>query len=199
MPICLRLVLPRLWPRVDIGVFALDASGRVVFVNPAGKSLLGAGLVLTNDRLLIGAAPGGKLKTAIEQMIRATPEDIAADRKPILIYRQKSERPLAIYVLPIQLSSHPAAQFLINTRAIVLAIDPDARGTADPALVRDVLGLTLGEARLAALVASGVARARRRNSSVSLRRMLAPCLSRSLEDRRITTGRTCIAVGRMGT
>ena len=153
----LKVGLAETLARVDIGVFALDASGRVVFVNPAGKSLLGAGLVLTNDRLLIGAAPGGKLKTAIEQMIRATPEDIAADRKPILIYRQKSQRPLAIYVLPIELSSHPAAQFLIHTRAIVLAIDPDASGTADPALVRDVLGLTLGEARLAALVASGLA------------------------------------------
>jgi DNA-binding CsgD family transcriptional regulator/PAS domain-containing protein len=143
--------------QVDIGVFALDASGRAVFANPAGKSLLGAGLALTNDRLLIGAAPGGKLKTAIKEMIRATPEDVAADRKPILIYRQKSERPLAVYVLPIDLSSHPAAHSLIDTRAIILAIDPDARRTADPALVRDVLGLTLGEARLAALVASGLA------------------------------------------
>jgi len=65
--------------------------------------------------------------------------------------------PLAVYVLPIALSPHPATQFLTHARTIVLAIDPEASGPADPALVRDVLGLTLGEARMAALVGSGLA------------------------------------------
>ena len=60
-------------------------------------------------------------------------------------------------MLPIALSLHPATQFLSHARAIVLAIDPEANGPADPALVRDVLGLTLGEARMAALVGSGLA------------------------------------------
>jgi DNA-binding CsgD family transcriptional regulator len=38
----------------------------------------------------------------------------------------------------------------------VLAIDPQADAPPDPAVVRDVLGLTLGEARVAALVGSGL-------------------------------------------
>ena len=143
--------------RLSIGVFALDSLGRVVFSNPAGERLLGDGLALVNDRLLVGAAPErAALEAAIEQMIRAAPEDVATEPKPILIHRQKAERPLAVYVLPITLSSHPAAQFLTHARAIVLAIDPEASGPADPALVRDVLGLTLGEARMAALVGSGL-------------------------------------------
>ena len=143
--------------RVGIGVFALDSLGRVVFANPAGELLLGDGLALVNDRLLIGAAPErAALEAAIEQMIRAAPEDVAAEPKPILIHRKKAERPLAVYVLPIALSSHPAAQFLTHARAIVLVIDPEASGPADPALVRDVLGLTLGEARVAALVGAGL-------------------------------------------
>ena len=143
--------------RLSIGVFALDSLGRVVFSNPAGERLLGDGLALVNDRLLVGAAPErAALEAAIAQMTRAAPEDVAAEPKPILIHRQKAERPLAVYVLPIALSSHPAAQFLTHARAIVLAIDPEASGPADPALVRDVLGLTLGEARMAALVGSGL-------------------------------------------
>ena len=73
-----------------------------------------------------------------------------------MIHRQNAARPLAVYVLPITASSHPAAQFLTHARAIVLAIDPEASGPADPALVRDVLGLTLGEARVASLVGSGL-------------------------------------------
>ncbi len=144
--------------RVGIGVFGLDSLGRVVSVNPAGESLLGDGLALVNDRLRVGAASArAALATAIDQMARSTPETIAADLKPILIHRQNAERPLAVYVLPITLSSHPAAQFLSHARAIVLVINPEAGGPADPALVRDVLGLTLGEARVAALVGSGFA------------------------------------------
>ena len=143
--------------RVAIGVFALDSLGRVVFSNPEGKRLLGDGMELVNDRLLVGAAAErAALEAAIAQMTRAAPEDVAADPKPILIHRQKAERPLAVYVLPIALSSHPAAQFLTHARAIVLAIDPEASGPADPALVRDVLGLTLGEARMAALIGTGL-------------------------------------------
>jgi DNA-binding CsgD family transcriptional regulator/PAS domain-containing protein len=143
--------------RIGIGIFALDSLGRVVFANPAGERLLGDGLALVNDRLLVGAAPErAALEAAIAQMTRAAPEDLAADPKPILIHRRKAERPLAIYVLPIAATSYPAAQFLTHARAIVLAIDPEASGPADPALVRDVLGLTLAEARVAALVGAGL-------------------------------------------
>jgi len=143
--------------RLSIGVFALDSLGRVVFSNPAGERLLGDGLALVNDRLLVGAAHERvALEAAVAQMIRAAPEDVAREAKPILIHRHKAERPLAIYVLPIAIAADAANQFLTYARAIVLAIDPEASGPADPALVRDVLGLTLGEARMAALVGSGL-------------------------------------------
>jgi DNA-binding CsgD family transcriptional regulator len=44
----------------------------------------------------------------------------------------------------------------VETRALVLIVDPAGGEPPDPALVRDLLGLTLGEARVAALVGSGV-------------------------------------------
>jgi DNA-binding CsgD family transcriptional regulator len=49
-----------------------------------------------------------------------------------------------------------AEQFLTHVRSIVLVIEPKANEPADPALVRDVLGVTLGEARVASLIASGL-------------------------------------------
>jgi len=64
---------------------------------------------------------------------------------------------MVVYLLPISISSHPAVQFLTHARAIVLVIDPSADEPADPTIVRDVLGLTLGEARIASLVGSGLA------------------------------------------
>jgi len=48
-----------------------------------------------------------------------------------------------------------ATNFLTNVRVIVLVINPVANASADPAVVRDLFGLTLGEARVAALVGSG--------------------------------------------
>jgi DNA-binding CsgD family transcriptional regulator len=143
--------------RVGVGVFALDSSGRVIFVNPAGRQLFGHGLALVHDRLLATAAPErSALQTAIQQTA-STPGTGECEHKPIIIQGREGKRPLAIYVLPTRPSSHPAAQFLAHACAVVLAIDFEGGASADPALVRDVLGLTLGEARMAALVGSGLA------------------------------------------
>ncbi len=144
--------------RLGIGVFALDSLKRVVFANSAGERMLGDGLVVVNDRLLVAAtAERAELEGAVERMIRAEPADLAREPKPILIQRQRSARPLAVYVLPVSAAAMPSAQFLTHTRAIVLVIDPKSDEPADPALVRDVLGLTLGEARVAALIGAGLA------------------------------------------
>jgi DNA-binding CsgD family transcriptional regulator len=143
--------------RIGIGVFALDSLKRVVFANPAAQRLTGDGLAIVNDRILVAApAERAALEAAIDRMIRGAPEDLAHEPKPILIHRREAERPLAVYVLPIAAASAATAQFLTQTRAIVLAIDPQANEPADPAIVRDVLGLTLGEARVASLVGSGL-------------------------------------------
>jgi DNA-binding CsgD family transcriptional regulator len=47
-------------------------------------------------------------------------------------------------------------RFLARARAIVLVIDARSDQPPDPAVVRDVLGLTLSEARVAAMVGSGL-------------------------------------------
>jgi DNA-binding CsgD family transcriptional regulator len=151
-----KLGLGEALARLGIGVFALDSLKRVVFANLAGERLLGDGLTLLNRQLLASAPPErAMLEGTIEQMIRAAPEDIAREPKPLLIHRQKSDRPLAVYVLPVTVPTK-VDQFLTHTRAIVLVIDPRPDQPADPALVRDVLGLTLGEARVAALIGAGL-------------------------------------------
>lgn len=144
--------------RLGIGVFAIDSLQRVVFANAAGERMLGDGLAVVNERLLVAAtAERAELEGAIERMIRAGPADLAREPKPILIRRQRSARPLAVYVLPVSAETMLAAQFLTHTRAIVLVIDPKSDEPADPSVVRDVLGLTLGEARVAALIGAGLA------------------------------------------
>jgi DNA-binding CsgD family transcriptional regulator/PAS domain-containing protein len=152
----LKLGLGEALTRVGIGVFALDSSGRVIFVNSAGRSLVGDGLFLVKDRLLARSkVERFALETAIQKIIRPAAETVD-EHKPVILRRREDKRPLALYVLPITPPSHPAAQFLIHACAIALVIDPEAGEPADPTLLRDILGLTLGEARIAALVGSGL-------------------------------------------
>ena len=114
---------------------------------------------MNDERLGATFAPDrDALQTAISSMLRASPTDLAADPRAILIRRPRSERPLTVYVLPLRGSADVAIEkFLVRARAIVLALDPHPSEPPDPAIVRDILGLTLGEARLAALVGSGIA------------------------------------------
>ncbi|WP_072388842.1 hypothetical protein [Hyphomicrobium sp. CS1BSMeth3] len=142
--------------RLGIGVFALDALGRVAFSNPAAQRLIGDQIHLVNGALRMGT---GSQRTEIEAAVARVLKGeigVSADTKPILLHRASSDRPLVVYLLPIRLTAHAAAQFLTHTRAIVLVIDPRTDEPADPGVVRDVLGLTLGEARVAALVCTGL-------------------------------------------
>jgi DNA-binding CsgD family transcriptional regulator/GAF domain-containing protein len=142
--------------RIGIGVFALDSLKRIVFTNPAARHLLGDGLAVVNNRLLGTAAPeAAALDAAVERMIHGVADDPAIEAKPILIRRRNAERALVVYVLPVTAASAPT-HFLTHTRAIVLVIDPGSGGPADPSVVRDVLGVTLGEARVAALIGAGL-------------------------------------------
>jgi DNA-binding CsgD family transcriptional regulator/PAS domain-containing protein len=140
--------------RIGIGVFVLDSLGCVVFSNPAAERLLGDPLHLIQGRLRIrGASRGSDLEEAITDTIRGVPPDLTTDPKPILI--QSDDRRLAIYLLPV-FQSAIAQQFLTHTSAFVLAIEQKLDEPADPAIVRDLFGLTLGEARIAATIGVGL-------------------------------------------
>jgi len=57
----------------------------------------------------------------------------------------------------VSLAGHgPLEGWLTNVRACVVAVASTPGEPADPALVRDLLGLTLGQARVAALVGAGL-------------------------------------------
>jgi DNA-binding CsgD family transcriptional regulator len=144
--------------RVNIGIFALDSLSRVIFTNLAGRELRDSGLAVVNARLLVASRAEQKaLQATIEATLRATASDLATPPKPILIHRENSHRTLVVYVMPASHAPDPGEAFLTHARAIGLAIDPETGVPADPAVVRDVLGLTLGEARVAALVGHGMA------------------------------------------
>jgi len=145
--------------RVNMAVAAVDSLKRVVFSNAAADALLGDGLQILNARLRVANSHvQALLDAAIDRMIAAAPGDFLDVAKPILVQREKRDRPIVLYVLPIT-ERGPLdieSDFLMHARAIVLGVDPSAGAQADPTVVRDLLGLTLGEARVAALVGAGL-------------------------------------------
>jgi DNA-binding CsgD family transcriptional regulator len=143
--------------RIGIGTFVLDSLGRVVFSNPHAQALLGDGIEIVDDRLVISPSTDrDDAEAVLRRMLTQDAREDGAGPKPILIHRRRSSRPLALYIMPITAAAALANQFLTQARVIILVIDPDTDAPPDPALVRDLLGLTLGEARIAALVGSGL-------------------------------------------
>ncbi|WP_407178011.1 helix-turn-helix transcriptional regulator [Bradyrhizobium sp. STM 3562] len=143
--------------RIGIGVFALDSLGRVVFSNPAGQRLIGDQLQLVQDRLRIGSGAARKtIDEVLARTLRGDPRDLIDDLKPVLVHSTSADCRLVVYLLPVATRTSLSEQFLTHTRVIVLAIEQKLDEPADPAVVRDVLGLTLGEARIAALVGAGL-------------------------------------------
>jgi DNA-binding CsgD family transcriptional regulator len=144
--------------RIGVGVFALDSLGRVVFSNPAGQQLIGDQVQVVENRLRIGiGAVRHTIDEAIARMLRGEARDLIVDQRPILVHSPDSSRPLVVYLLPVGSRTGLAEQFLTHTRAIVLVIEQKLGEPADPAVVRDLLNLTLGEARIAALIGAGLA------------------------------------------
>ncbi|WP_294540579.1 helix-turn-helix transcriptional regulator [uncultured Rhodoblastus sp.] len=138
--------------RLGIGVFALDNDLRVIFANPASR---------TGFEVLSGAGEAVGLTAPVRRKIaRALARSERADsREPVnvVVERGLNRPPLTLYVLPVTEGAAATHDMLAQARAIVLMIDSSGDAAPDPALVRDILGLTLGEARVAALVGSGLA------------------------------------------
>ena len=76
--------------------------------------------------------------------------------RPLLIRGVEKDHLLAVYVLPLVFpSANPVDRLFASARAVVVAIEATA-DNLDPSVVRDLLGLTLAEARLASLVGGGL-------------------------------------------
>jgi DNA-binding CsgD family transcriptional regulator/PAS domain-containing protein len=151
------LGLTDLLDRLSMGVFLLDAVGRVVFANETAQGFLGDGLLLESDRLTArDQADRPAFQVALSAAVRPEIDD-AFSLRPVMLQRGGAGAPLAAYILPLRTRLSPALEhFLVRSQFIVLVIEVKSGAPADPALVRDLLGLTLGEARVAALIATGM-------------------------------------------
>jgi DNA-binding CsgD family transcriptional regulator len=129
------------------------------FSNPAGQKLIGHGLSTVQERLTTRFAPDrDALQGALARVLDGTPDDFLENPRPVLVRSDDSDQFLAVYVLPVRLpTGHAVEQIFAGARALVLVTTSKPGEPPDPTIVRDILGLTLGEARIAALVGFGLA------------------------------------------
>lgn len=135
--------------RIGVGVVALDAGFGVVFANAAAKA--SAALVDGPTPVLAPAA-----RARIEQALAQAEANPRGEPSGVILERGEAGPPLTLHVLPVGDATAAAHDLLSRARTLVLTVESHGDGPPDPALVRDLLGLTLGEARVAALVGSGL-------------------------------------------
>jgi DNA-binding CsgD family transcriptional regulator len=153
-----KIVLGDALACLGAAVFLVDSLGRVVFMNVRGEALLGDALVLTGKRL---SARVGTSTSAFEETLNLAISNLAGTARvrprPIILHGNDPTEFFAAYIqpVPVLVESSPALMFS-DVKAAVVVMSSRASDPPDPSLVRDLLGVTLSEARLAALVGSGI-------------------------------------------
>lgn len=144
--------------RIGTAVFLLDESRRVLFSNPAAERLIGSALMIRNRRLTaLGGVQHGALDAAIKTAQTDLPSVWNGPCRPVLLDGGAEHRFLAAYAMPVLTrADKPTDLVLRNVTTLVVVLASNAADPPDPAVVRELLGLTLGEARLASLVAHGL-------------------------------------------
>ena len=143
--------------RVVGGVLLLNDGGHVMYSNAAGRSLLdehrlGGGTALVGPSVAMLQALKEQIASVLAMPFGAEPDA----GKPILLKSADGEGPTVAYVLPVAAGTkRTLASLGANVSAIVLVLQQDAQAPVEPSIVRDILGLTLGEARVASLVGVG--------------------------------------------
>jgi len=153
--------------RLGVGVFLLDATGRVIFANAASEQVAGDGLTVVQGRLTAKVASSQEaLRTAIAGASLDDAATLSAPPRRVLIPGKEQGGLLAVHILPVRaVPGEGVENLLIDVSVIAVVTSAQPGEPPDPALVRDLFGLTLAEARIAALIGAGLAP---RNASLAL-------------------------------
>ncbi len=146
--------------RLQCGIMLLDAARRPLFANTAMGAVIGRDLKLVDGRLV---ADGPWRDTFYATCKAATGEVVGEQALPsraIMLADGNGGR-VAVYVHPVPgprlrpSDKIAIREVFLDARLLIMALQSGPNQFADPAILRDLLGLTLGEARVASRVAAG--------------------------------------------
>ncbi len=135
--------------KLSCGVLLLDSNRQPVFANKAAERILGV------SRLLQAASPAipGPQRKLLEEAIAAAFTNSRTSKPvvPIVLPGDTAGGVIALYVMPFG-QAIPSA---LREAFVAARVLNDPAQPADPLLIRDLLGLSQGEARLASLIGTG--------------------------------------------
>jgi DNA-binding CsgD family transcriptional regulator len=138
--------------RVRCAAIAIDALGRVQHANEVAQQLMSDGLNLFRGRLVVSdPANNRRLQHLIDSVLFAN-VGAASLCQPVVLDRDAAPW-LLVEAMPV---SAFGADFFSRSRAVLLLTNLAAAPQPDAKLLRTAFGLTSAEARLAALLASGM-------------------------------------------
>lgn len=138
---------------VDAGIYALGSDGHLVYANAAGRGRF-SGLFTTVAGRVLPQDEDVRPRFAALVQTASNAEKMSSSPQPCVLTGRDGGKTV-VWALPVtetgrqHIGAGPAAQVLL------LAVPIAGDHPVDPTLVRDAFNLTLGEARLAALIGSG--------------------------------------------
>jgi DNA-binding CsgD family transcriptional regulator len=139
----------------------LDGKGRVTLANPAAESLLRTRDGLTLDRdggLRLAAALPAETAALSRALALALSVAAGTDTElggPLRLSRPSGAAPLLVLPVPLPPPAFALWEMLEQARLLVLIVDPSAQSRPTTA-IQTTFGLTAAEARVAALIGSGL-------------------------------------------
>ncbi|MFG1297243.1 helix-turn-helix transcriptional regulator [Xanthobacter variabilis] len=141
---------------VSAGIYALDASGRRVMANKSALAQFASFFCEPAGRMM-PRQPAERPR--FQAMVKAAMEASASSEPPhACVLSDEDGQRLAAWALPVRAEAQ--ARFGGQdgeARTLIVAVPLEQHQMVAPAVIRDMFGLSLGEARLAALIGSGVA------------------------------------------
>lgn len=132
---------------------ALDWIGYVVHTNASANTLFGDDIRVNDGRLALRDRAATVMVAGLLDQVRALPETADLGAAPIIVRR--SGRPhVLIRVLPIRVAACGA---FLGAFVLLVLTDLRTKSGPDPVIIGRAFGLTRAEARLASLVAGGMA------------------------------------------
>ena len=135
--------------RLTYGALLVDRGAKVVAMNEVARALLDDGLALLDGTIV---ETFGTPRGTIERVIRAALGEEAGATKSAIVHRPSGRKPIVLQAMGLSQAPMPLRQDLVLLMLLDTGMSP---AMAHVSLVQ-TFGLTLAEAKVAALVGSGL-------------------------------------------
>jgi DNA-binding CsgD family transcriptional regulator len=140
--------------RLSCGVVMLDSRQRITHANDRVRAMLGNGIQIDDGQLSIDGPAGAGLVSAICEVLAGRRCAQDACRLPILAHPRPGIPGPVLYVLP--LPQGPLLWPQSGSRVLIVMLANGQEPQTEPLVLRSLLGLTLGEARVASMIGAGL-------------------------------------------